>query len=50
MMNILAHRGLSAKYPENTLIAFEAAAKLPIWGVEAAHVVDGRVERISASI
>ena len=34
MMNILAHRGLSAKYPENTIIAFEAAAKLPIWGVE----------------
>ena len=33
-MNILAHRGLSAKYPENTIIAFEAVANLPIWGVE----------------
>ena len=33
-MKILAHRGLSAKFPENTVIAFEAAAKLPIWGVE----------------
>lgn len=34
MMNILAHRGYSAKYPENTLIAFEEAAKLDVWGVE----------------
>ena len=33
-MEIIAHRGLSAKYPENTMIAFEEAAKLPIWGVE----------------
>lgn len=33
-MNILAHRGLSAKYPENTIIAFEAAARVPVWGVE----------------
>lgn len=34
MMNILAHRGYSGKFPENTLIAFEEAAKLPVWGVE----------------
>ena len=33
-MNILAHRGYSAKYPENTFIAFEEAAKLNVWGVE----------------
>ena len=33
-MNIIAHRGYSAKYPENTLIAFEEAAKLDVWGVE----------------
>lgn len=33
-MNILAHRGYSAKFPENTLIAFQEAAKLDIWGVE----------------
>lgn len=33
-MKILAHRGYSANYPENTLIAFQEAAKLDIWGVE----------------
>ncbi|MGN7476507.1 glycerophosphodiester phosphodiesterase [Solibacillus silvestris] len=33
-MNIIAHRGYSAKYPENTLIAFQEAAKLDVWGVE----------------
>lgn len=33
-MNIIAHRGLSASYPENTLIAFQEAAKLDCWGVE----------------
>lgn len=33
-MKILAHRGYSAKYPENTMIAFLEAAKLNIWGVE----------------
>lgn len=33
-MNILAHRGFSANYPENTLIAFEEAAKMDVWGVE----------------
>ncbi|MFC7686183.1 glycerophosphodiester phosphodiesterase [Ureibacillus sp. GCM10028918] len=33
-MNIYAHRGYSAKYPENTLAAFQAAANLPIDGVE----------------
>lgn len=34
IMKIFAHRGASAEYPENTLPAFEAAAKLPIDGVE----------------
>ncbi len=34
-IKIWAHRGCSARYPENTLEAFEAAAKLPgITGVE----------------
>lgn len=33
-MKILAHRGYSAKYPENTMIAFLEAAKLNIWGAE----------------
>lgn len=33
-MKTLAHRGLSASYPENTLIAFQEAAKLNCWGVE----------------
>lgn len=33
-MNIIAHRGYSAKYPENTLLAFEKVAQLPIAGVE----------------
>lgn len=33
-MKILAHRGYSAAYPENTLIAFQEAAKLDVWGVE----------------
>lgn len=33
-MNILAHRGFSSNYPENTLIAFEEAAKMDVWGVE----------------
>ncbi|MFC5559036.1 glycerophosphodiester phosphodiesterase [Ureibacillus thermophilus] len=33
-MQIFAHRGYSSKYPENTLAAFEAAAKLDITGVE----------------
>lgn len=33
-MKIIAHRGYSAKYPENTLAAFQAAARLPIYGVE----------------
>lgn len=34
LMNIFAHRGVSKHYPENTLAAFQAAAKLPIAGVE----------------
>ena len=33
-MKILAHRGYSANYPENTMIAFQEAAKMAIWGVE----------------
>lgn len=33
-MKIFAHRGSSGTYPENTLIAFQDAAKLPITGVE----------------
>lgn len=33
-MKIFAHRGYSGKYPENTMAAFQAAAKLPIFGVE----------------
>lgn len=33
-MKILAHRGLSASFPENTAIAFQQAAKLDCWGVE----------------
>lgn len=34
MMKIFAHRGYSAKYPENTLVAFRKAARLPVEGVE----------------
>lgn len=33
-MKIYAHRGCSGSYPENTLVAFRAAAELPITGVE----------------
>lgn len=33
-MKIYAHRGCSGTHPENTLAAFEAAAELPIDGVE----------------
>lgn len=33
-MNIFAHRGASGTYPENTILAFKEAAKLPIYGVE----------------
>lgn len=38
-MKTLAHRGLSASYPENTLIAFQEAAKLDCWGVDRKSVV-----------
>ncbi|MFV8829231.1 glycerophosphodiester phosphodiesterase family protein [Alkalihalobacterium sp. APHAB7] len=31
---VFAHRGLSGLYPENTMVAFKAAAKLPIDGIE----------------
>ena len=35
MPNIWAHRGCSMRYPENTLEAFEAAAKISgITGIE----------------
>ncbi|WP_216829325.1 glycerophosphodiester phosphodiesterase [Alkalihalobacterium elongatum] len=34
MTEVFAHRGLSGLYPENTMIAFKAAAKLPIDGIE----------------
>ena len=33
-MKIYAHRGFSAKYPENTLEAFQAALDLGVYGVE----------------
>ena len=33
-MKLFAHRGYSGQYPENTLAAFQAAARLPIHGVE----------------
>lgn len=31
---MLAHRGFSGRYPENTMLAFEKAAELPIDGLE----------------
>ena len=31
---IIAHRGWSGRYPENTLLAFEKAMELPIDGIE----------------
>lgn len=34
LVKIWAHRGASARHPENTLEAFKAAAKLPIAGIE----------------
>ena len=33
-MEIIAHRGYSAKYPELTEVAFERALEMPIHGVE----------------
>ena len=33
-MKIYAHRGSSGTHPENTIVAFKAVAKLPIYGVE----------------
>ncbi|MCM3315102.1 glycerophosphodiester phosphodiesterase [Rummeliibacillus stabekisii] len=33
-MDIFAHRGASRYFPENTLLAFKEAAKIPIYGVE----------------
>lgn len=33
-MKVFAHRGLSSKYPENTLIAFEKALEYQIDGIE----------------
>lgn len=34
MTTIIAHRGYSAFYPENTLLAFQAASRFPIEGIE----------------
>lgn len=34
MTAIIAHRGYSAYYPENTLLAFDKAADFDIWGIE----------------
>ena len=34
-MKIIAHRGFSDKYPENTLIAFKKAIELGVYGIEA---------------
>lgn len=44
-MDLFAHRGVSAHYPENTKAAFYAASKLPIAGIELdVHVTaDGEV-------
>lgn len=33
-MKIYAHRGSSGSHPENTIVAFQEAARLPIYGVE----------------
>jgi len=33
-LDIFAHRGVSANYPENTIVAFQAASELPIAGIE----------------
>lgn len=33
-MHIIAHRGFSAKYPENTLLAFDEAIKAGAWMIE----------------
>lgn len=33
-MKVIAHRGYSAKFPENTLIAFKEALKLGVYGIE----------------
>lgn len=33
-MKIMAHRGYSGKYPENTMLAFEEAAKTGADGIE----------------
>lgn len=33
-MHVIAHRGFSAKYPENTLLAFDEAIKAGAWMIE----------------
>ena len=33
-MKILAHRGVSAHFHENTLFAFEKSLELGVWGIE----------------
>jgi glycerophosphoryl diester phosphodiesterase len=42
---VIAHRGFSGKYPENTMLAFEKAAELPIDAIELdVHTTrDGRI-------
>ena len=42
---VIAHRGFSGKYPENTMISFEKAAELPIDAIELdVHTTrDGRI-------
>ncbi len=39
----IAHRGLSYKYPENSIPAFENAAMLPFYGIETdIHILKDR--------
>lgn len=43
-MKIIAHRGIKAKFPENTLLSFREALKLPVYGIELdVHLVDGEL-------
>lgn len=43
-MKIIAHRGIKAKYPENTLLSFGKALELPVYGIEFdAYAVDDEV-------
>lgn len=43
-MKIIAHRGIKAKFPENTLLSFKKALELPVYGLEFdVHAVDDEV-------